>query len=258
MKWNPKGLLWPCICTMVFATGAMVKPAAAQDGNIRSVTFYTVKPDRVGDFEAEIKVYDALLLKAGSTHYGSTWSSLTGSHEFAHVIYYSEWADVDSTAASDMKTTDQAADLARANARINDCTEHWRRIVEEILPEYNINSGNIPKMIRVLQTQVRPEKYHEYLELMKHEIFPAVQKAGTKDYSVAEARLGESNMQITSVTGFDSWTDLDTGIGAQKGLSKEDYQALLDKVRSLATESEYDVYRFEPDLSYLPPPPTAK
>jgi hypothetical protein len=93
---------------------------------------------------------------------------------------------------------------------------------------------------------------------MKHEIFPAVQKAGTKDYSVAEGRLGESNMEITSVTGFNTWADLDAGIGAQKGLSKEDYQALLDKVRSLTVESEYDVYRFEPDLSYLPPPPAAK
>lgn len=258
MKWIQKGVLWPCICAMVFASAATVKPAAAQLGNIRSVTFYTVKPDRVGDFEAEIKAYDALLLKAGSTHYGSTWSSATGTHEFAHVIYYAKWADADSSAVSDMKTTDQAADLARINARINDCTEHSRRVVEEILPEYNLTSGNVPKMIRVLQTQVRPDKYHEYLDLMKHEIFPAVQKAGTKDYSVAEARLGESNMQITSVTGFDSWADLDAGIGAQKGLGEAGYQALLDKVRSLVVQSEYDIYRFEPDLSYMPPPTAAK
>jgi quinol monooxygenase YgiN len=153
-----------------------------------------------------------------------------------------------------MKTTDQAADLARINARINDCTEHWRRVIEENLPEYNITSGNMPKMIRVLQTQVRPDKYHEYLELLKHEIFPAVQKAGTKDYNVAEERLGESSLQITSVTGFDSWADLDAGIGAQKGLSKEDYQTLVDKVRGLIVQSEFDIYRFEPDLSYLPPP----
>ena len=88
---------------------------------------------------------------------------------------------------------------------------------------------------------------------MKHDIFPAVQKAGTKDYSVAVERFGESNMQITSVTGFNSWADLDAGIGAQKGLSKAEYQALLDKVRTLATGSEYDIYRFQPDLSYLPP-----
>ena len=83
-----------------------------------------------------------------------------------------------------------------------------------------------------------PEKYHEYLELLKHEIFPAVQKAGTKDYNVAGERFGESSLQITSVAGFDNWADLDAGIGAQKGLSKEDYQALVDKVRNLIVQSE--------------------
>lgn len=254
MNWLQKGVLVPCVCAMAFASTALVTPASAQDGNIRSVTFYTVKPDRVGDFEAAIKDYDALLLKAGSTHYGSTWASLTGQHEFAHVIDYNKWADVEVTTAADMKTTEQAADLARINTRINDCTESWHRVVEEILPEYNITSGNVPKMIRVLQTQVRADKHHEYLEIMKNEIFPAVKKAGTKDYSVAEGRLGESNLEITSVTGFDSWADLDGGIGAQKGLSKEEYQALLDKVRALIVQSEYDVYRYEPDLSYLPAP----
>ncbi len=257
MNWLQKGILCPCICAMAFASTALVTPASAQDGNIRSVTFYTVKPDRVGDFEAAIKDYDALLLKAGSTHYGSTWASLTGPHEFAHVIDYKKWADVESTSAADMKTTEQAADLARINTRINNCAESSRRVVEEILPEYNITSANVPKMIRVLQTQVRSDKYHEYLELMKNDIFPAVKKAGTKDYNVGVGRLGESNLEVTSVTGFDSWADLDSGIGAQKGLSKEDYQALLDRVRALITQSEYDIYRYEPDLSYLPPP-TAK
>jgi hypothetical protein len=72
MKRIPRGLLCSCICAMVIAAAAMVEPVAAQDGNIRSITFYTVKPDRVGDFETGIKEYDALLLKAGSTHYGST------------------------------------------------------------------------------------------------------------------------------------------------------------------------------------------
>jgi hypothetical protein len=38
-------------------------------------------------------------------------------------------------------------------------------------------------------------------------------------------------------------------------LGKEGYQALVVKVRMLITSSQYDVYRFQPDLSYLPATP---
>jgi quinol monooxygenase YgiN len=139
--------------------------------------------------------------------------------------------------------------------RIIDCTESWHRSIEMVVPELSLpESGDPPKMIRVLVTQVRPDKYQEYLDLVKNVIFPAVKKGGATSYSVAEGRLGESSLEVTSVTGFNNWADLDAGIGAQKGLSKEDYQALLDKVRMLITQSEYDVYRYEPDESYLPAP----
>ena len=40
---------------MLLAAAVLGSPASAQDANIRSVTFYTVKPDRIGDFQAEIK-----------------------------------------------------------------------------------------------------------------------------------------------------------------------------------------------------------
>ena len=58
---------------------------------------------------------------------------------------------------------------------------------------------------------------------------------------------------ITSVLGFSNWADLDAGIGAQKGLGKEGYQSLLGKLRPLIASSQYDIYRFQTDLSYLPP-----
>jgi hypothetical protein len=239
----------------VVAAATPVTPASAQDGNIRSITFYTVKPDRVGDFQAEIKEYNAILTKAGSDRYSSMWVGLSGAHEYARVQNYTKWADLDASIDSDPKLKDQATDLARISMRIIDCTESWHRSIEMVVPELSLPENSAPpKMIRVLITQVRPDKYQEYLDLVKNVIFPAVKKGGTKDYSVAEGRLGESSLEFTSVTGFSSWADLDAGIGAQKGLSKDDYQALLDKVRALITQSEYDVYRYEADESYLPPP----
>ena len=47
--------------------------------------------------------------------------------------------------------------------------------------------------------------------------------------------------------------DLDGELPVEKGLGKEGYQALLDKVRPLIVQSVANEYRFLPELSYLPP-----
>ncbi len=253
MSWIQRKAICLCIFAMAIAAVALGSPASAQDANIRSVTFYTVKPDRVGDFQAEIKEYNAILAKAGSTGYSSVWASLTGPREYLRVQMYSKFADLD--AGPDPKTKDQAADLARIALRIIGCTESSHRSIDVVMPERSLpDSSDVPKMIRVLVTQVRPEKVHDYLDLQKNEILPAVQKGGAKSYSFAETRFGVPGPQFVSVTGFNNWADLDDAIGAQKGMSSDDYQALLTKVRALIVQSQYIVYRYEPDLSYLPPP----
>jgi hypothetical protein len=235
---------------------ALITPASAQRGNIQSVTFYTVKPDRVGDFQAEIKEFNALYAKGGSTNYSSMWVSLTGPREYVRASYYNKWADLD--AGSDPKLKDQAADLARISIRIIDCTESWRRIIVEVQPDLSLPPGlEVPKMIRVLTTDVRPDKYKEYLALVKSDILPAAQKGALKVYEFSETRYGAPNTQVTSIVAMDSWGDLDEGVGMQKALGKEGYQKLLEKVRLLIVQSVVEEYRFLPDISY-PPPATPK
>jgi antibiotic biosynthesis monooxygenase (ABM) superfamily enzyme len=257
-----KSVLWPCLAVMLLATAVLVTPVSAQDANIRSVTFYTVKPDRIGDFQAEIKEYNAILAKAGSNRYSSMWVSLTGDHEYARVQMYSKWADLDSTVDNDPKLKDQAADLARASFRIIECTSSWHREIDVVNPDLSLpDSGNEPKMVRVLVTQVRPDKVHDYLDLQKNMILPAIKKGGATDYNFAEKRYGEPGPTFVSVVAFNKWADLDDTIGAEKGLGKDGYQALVNQVRALIVQSEYIIYRYQPDSSYLPPPtppPAAK
>jgi hypothetical protein len=262
-----KAVLWPPfaampLAAMLFAAAVLVTPASAQDANIRSVTFYSVKPDRIGDFQAEIKEYNAILAKAGSDRYSSMWVALTGDHEYARVQMYSKWADLDSSVDTDPKLKDQAVDLARISMRIIDCTSSWHRDIEVVIPDLSLpDNGDMPKMIRVLVTQVRPEKYREYLDFQKSVILPAIQKSGAKSYNFADKHFGEPGPTFVSVTGFNNWADLDDGVGAEKGLSKDDYKALVDKAHELIVQSDFLIYRYEPDESYLPaptPPPAAK
>jgi hypothetical protein len=244
------------VCQLSFAAIAaatLAASASAQNGNIQSVTFYTVKPDRIGDFQAEIKELNALYAKGGSTNYASMWVSLTGTREYVRASYYHTWAELD--VMSDPKLKDQAADVARITTRIVDCTEGWRRIITEIQPDLSVNTAtDMPKMIRVLTTDVRPEKYNDYLALVKSDILPAAKKGALKLYEFSETRYGGPNTQVTSIVAMDNWGELDEGVAIQKVLGKDGYQALLEKVRPLVLQSVVNQYRFLPEISYLPAP----
>jgi len=245
------------VCSAVLALGvtaALATSASAQGRNIQSITFYTVKPDRVGDFQAEIKELNALAAKGGSTNYASMWVSLTGPREYVRSITYNKWADLD--AGSDPKLKDEAADIARVTERILDCTESWRRIIAEIQPDLSVNTAtDYPKLIRVLTTDVRPDKYNDYLALVKNDILPAAQNGGLKLYQFSETRYGAPNTQVSSVVAMDAWGDLDGGVGIQKALGKDGYQALTEKVRPLIVQAVVNEYRYLPEISYLPSAP---
>ena len=113
----------------------------------------------------------------------------------------------------------------------------------------------MPKMVRVLTTLVRPEKYKDYLDLVKTDVVPAAKKAGLTTYIFAEARYGAPNTQVTSVIAMDKWAEQDEPLGIEKALGKEGYQGLLNKVRPMIVQAEANEYRFQPELSYLPAAP---
>jgi hypothetical protein len=254
MRLNLRGVVCHCILAMaVLAT--LATSASAQQGTIQSVTFFTVKQDRDGDFQAAVKELHAAYAKAGSTRYVSFWLALTGPRVYAIARYYQKWADLD--AGPDPALKDQAADVARITARIADCIDGSRRIIAEVQPDLSFQTGTeMPKMIRVLTTDVRPDKFKDYLALVKSDILPAAQKGGLNLYQFSETRYGGPNTQVTSVVGMDNWADLDGGFGVEKALGKDGYQALLAKTRPLIIQSEVNEYRFQADLSYLPPATT--
>jgi hypothetical protein len=250
---NPKSLI--CRCAFVAAVAAtFIASASAQPGNIRSITFVTVKPDRVGDFQAELKEVHALMKKDNSTRYSSVWASLTGPREYAIVSYYNKWSELD--AGADAATKEDAADLATLQTRMVDCASSWRRTIEEIQPDLSLpQSAEMPKMVRVLTTLVRADKYQDYLDLIKSDVLPAAKKGGLTTYIFAETKFGAPNTQVTSVIAMDKWAELDEPFGIEKALGKDGYKALLGKVRPLIIQSEVNEYRFQPELSYLPAGP---
>ena len=242
-------------CQSVFAMAVLATtPVLGQQPNIRSVHFFNVKWDRIGDFQTASKENIAVLKKAGADSYFSAWVSLTGPvAEYVYVDNFTKWADADYH--PDPKLKDQLANLTSIAARISQCVESSHKVIEEVLSEYSLPStGETPKMIRTLQTKVRPDKVNEYLALWKSEVLPAAKKSGLNFFSLAQVRYGAPSTEFVSVAGLNSWADLDGGFGVEKAMGKEGYQSFLARIRPFIVESEYKLYRFLPDLSYLPAP----
>src|SRR4051812_19313811 len=109
--------------------------AWAQTATLRSVTSYHVKADRVGDFQAAVKEYNAVLKKASYGKGDSMWTSITGPIEYLRVQHYAKYADMDMTLAQDPKLKEERPDLTRISARILQCTDQSKRLIEQVLPD---------------------------------------------------------------------------------------------------------------------------
>jgi quinol monooxygenase YgiN len=224
---------------------------AQEAKNIRTILIVKVKPDRRGDWQAAVKDFIALKKKAASDEYFTTWSSETGPGEYAIVWHSAKWKEFDEE--QDPKTKDVAGELGSLFARFDGATESTEVWVDEIQPDMGFSSGaGIPKLVRTGRTRVVPDKLEEALAILKSDALPALKKAGVSEFGVAVARYGTPINEIHTFVGLNAWADFDSPWGIQKGMSADAYKAYLAKIRPDVVFSEYDLWRFKPELSFVP------
>jgi hypothetical protein len=223
----------------------------AQEGrNIRTILFVKVKPDRVGDWRAAAKDFVALKKKAGSDEVFTTWASETGPDEYAIVWHSAKWKELDQE--EDPKTKNVIGDLTSLFARLNGATESMETWVDEMQPNLGVSSRDIPKMVRTGRTRVVQGKMDDALAIFKSDIVPAIKKAGVTDFGVAVARYGTPLNEIHTFAGVGAWADFDSPWGLPKALGADGYKAYIAKISPYITFSQFDMWRFKPELSYVP------
>jgi hypothetical protein len=226
-------------------------PAWAQ-GNIRTVLFVKVKLGQEENWKAAVKDYAATVKKAGSEQGFTVWeSSASGPAQHAVVWYSAKWKEIDE---QDPKLKPVEADMARLFARLDTVTESLETWVDEMQPEMMIRSSQIPPMVRVGRTKVISGKMEEVKAIFHDQIVPAIKKSGATDYGVAMARFGTPTNEFHSYLGLSGWADLDGPIGTEKGMSAAEYKAFLAKLSSLIESTEWSMWKFEPELSYVVAP----
>jgi hypothetical protein len=232
------------------ALAAFCIPSWAQN-NIRTVLFAKVKLGQRDNWRAALKDYAALMKKAGVEQGFTVWDSQTGPPQFAMVSYSSTWAKV---GEDDPKLKPVEAELTRIIERLDQTTESLDIWMDEMQPDLVIQSQEIPPMVRIGRTRVVSGKMDELEALFRDEIVPAVKKSGATDFGVAVARYGTPSNEIHSYLGLKGWADLDGPIGTAKGMSADEYKAFQAKLAPLIYSTEWSLYKYQPDLSYVVAP----
>lgn len=228
---------------------AVCLPCFAQQGNLRTVLFIRLKLDQQDNWKAAVKDLVALHQKAGSDQQFTIWESQTGPVEFAVVWYSAKWKDM---GENDPKLKSSAADLARIFSRLNGQAENMNMWIDEMQPDMAISSKEIPTMVRTGRTRVVPGKMDEFKALFREQIVPAIKKSGATSFGVAVARYGTPSNEIHSYLGLSGWADLDGPIGTEKAMSPAEYKAFQAKLQPMIEGTEWTIWKYQPDLSYIP------
>ena len=238
-----------CLFAAVTLT-ALCLPCWAQQGNLRTVLFINVKPDQEENWKAAAKDYVALVKKAGSDQQFTMWESQTGPSQYAVVWYSEKWKEM---GEDNPKLKSSAAEMATIFARLNgqtDSTETW---IDEMQPDSGIRSNDVPAFVRTSRSRVVPGKMDEVKALFHDQVAPAVKKGGATSFGFAVARFGTPANEIHTYVGLSGWADLDGLVGAEKGMTPAEWKAFQAKVSTLIESTEWTLWKFHPELSYIPP-----
>jgi hypothetical protein len=235
-----------CLLAAIALTACV--PSWAQ-GNIRTVLFVKVKLGQEESWKAAVKDYAAVVKKAGSDQGFTVWESQSGPAQHAVVWYSSKWKEINE---QNPKLKPVEAEMARLFARLDTVTDSLETWIDEMQPDMMVRSKEIPPMVRVGRTRVVSGKMDELKALLREQIVPAIKKSGATDYGVAVARYGTPSNEFHSYLGLNGWADLDGPIGTEKGMSAAEYKAFLDKVAPLIESTEWSMWKYEPELSYIP------
>jgi len=236
-----------CVLAAITLT-ILAKPSWAQERNIRKITIVTPKLDRMEEWIAAVKDYMATVKKSGWDQPLTAWASQTGPAQYAFVQYFAKWTDLDSYPSKELATN-----LAPIMTKLRGSTLSLETWVDEMQPELTIPGTELPKVVRTGRMHIVPGKLDDELALYKSDLVPALRKAGVTNFGIAVSRYGTPMNEIHTHLGLDGWTGLfDGSVGSQKVMSADAYKAYMAKATGMIEGIEYTIWRFQPELSYLP------
>jgi len=236
------------------ALAVLAVPTLAQ--TIRSINIEQPKRDRLEEFRSAITDYNAALKKAGATAPYTMWSSQSGDSQYLQITDYEKWADLDKSPFAPQNYPAQALEIALADQRIREANLSQRRVILRLVPDAGLplTGENTPMMIARWVQLAGPGHGQEYAGIVRTDLLPSVRKAGIKSFSLWQVWFGAEQSQYLSLIALNQWASLDQPDPIVAAMGNEAYQRYRNKTTPIVAQVREDVYRFRPELSYLPSP----
>jgi hypothetical protein len=213
-----------------------------------------VKPEMRQGFEGYLKQLVMAHKKAGTPWFLTLENFAGDTTEYTTVVPVMKFGDLDGPSVV-IKVLGEGA-WEHLSRNLGRCYTAQTRQYSTPQTELEINKTDVPMGIYWVETStlVAPGKMVDYLNWLKDDYRPALEKAGVAHFRVSRPIFGAVAGEIVTTRMLKSLAEIDGGPVLSKALTDEEARAVNAKSVALVSSSNTRIVRVRTDLTY----PSAK
>lgn len=209
-----------------------------------------VKPEMRQEFERYLKQLMAAYKKAGTPWFLTLENFAGDMLEYTTVVPVMKFGDLDGPSVVVKVLGEEGWEhLSRNIAR---CYTAQTRQYATPQTELEINKTDVPMGIYWVETStlVAPGKMGDYLNWLKNDYRPALEKAGVAHFQVSRPIFGAVAGEIVTTRMLKNLAEIDGGPVLSKALNDEEARAVNARSVALVSSSNTRIVRVRTDLTY--------
>jgi hypothetical protein len=209
-----------------------------------------VKPEMRREFEGYLKQLIAAYKKAGTLWFLTLETFAGDTTEYKTVVPIMKFGDLDSPSVV-IKVLGEAV-WERLSRNIARCYTAQTRQYATPQTELELNKTDVPMGIYWVETStlVAPGRMGDYLNWLKNDYRPALEKAGVAHFQVLQPIFGAAASEIVTMRMLKNLAEIDGGAVLSKALNDEEARAIAAKSMAFVRSSYSRIVRLRTDLSY--------
>jgi hypothetical protein len=225
---------------------------SAQDKGPTWMRFQTnrIKPEMRAEYEGYVKQVSAGYKKVGVPFFVIYQNYAGDINEYTGVLPIMKFAEMDGpNPLTKVMGEEGLANLLRS---MNNCVVSQTRYFAIPQDDLMINKGQFGALWVQTRTVVANGKMDDYMNWMKNDYKPALEKAGVTQFRAARPIFGApSNNMVESIRLLKDFAEIDGGPILNQKLGADAVRALNAKVSGIVQGTRITIIRMRPDLSYM-------
>jgi hypothetical protein len=215
-----------------------------------SITSTKVKPDMQAQFEGYLKQVMAAYKKGGTPWFLTLQTFAGDTTEYTTVVPVMKFADLDGPAVPAEVLGQKGWESL--SSKIAHCYSTQTRQYATPLTALEINKTDAPVGLYWVETrsQTVQEKMDDYLDWLKDEYRPALEKAGVAGFRVSIVVFGAAGGEIVSTRMLKDLAEIDGGSILTRALGDDRARAVSAKGAKLVLSTYTRILRVRTDLTY--------